>query len=117
MSGIAINEPQASREIALTPQSVNEPASLPAWATEPPVVDAISPADATIGDDSFDVYLTGTGFYAESVIVFAGHDEPTTLNEDGTLSTGVNMAVWHGPDTVKVSVRNGPIASNAVDFI
>ena len=59
--------------------------------------------------------LSGTGFYQQSVIVFAGHDEPTTLT-DGKLSTGVNMDVWQGPDTVKVSVRNGPIPSNEVDF-
>ena len=41
-------------------------------------------------------------------INFAGQDEPTTLNEDGTLSTGVNMAMWQGPDTVPVVIKNGP---------
>lgn len=116
MSGLpSINEPETSRKIVLTPQSVNEPATLPEWATEAPVVASIAPAEATIGDPSFDVVLSGTGFYEPSVIVFAGHDEPTTLT-DGKLSTGVNMDVWQGPDTVKVSVRNGPIQSNEVDF-
>jgi len=30
--------------------------------------------------------------------------------------TGVNMAVWQGPDTVQVGVRNGPIESNTMPF-
>ena len=111
----SINEPGTSRETMLTPASVNEPPVLPEWASEAPVVESIDPAETTIGDPSFDVVLSGSGFYEESVIVFAGQDEPTTLT-DGKLSTGVNMDVWHGPDTVKVSVRNGPIASNEVDF-
>ena len=115
MSVISINEPETSRKIVLTPQSLNEPATLPEWATEAPVVTAIEPTECTIGDPSFDVVLSGTGFYEQSVIVFAGQDEPTTLT-DGKLSTGVNMDVWQGPDTVKVSVRNGPIESNEVDF-
>jgi hypothetical protein len=50
------------------------------------------------------------------VIVFAGYDEPTALNEDGTLSTGVNMGVWHGADTVPVCVRNGSLVSEPLDF-
>jgi len=115
MSVISINEPETSRKIVLTPASVNEPPVLPEWASEAPVVESIAPTEATIGDPSFDVVLSGTGFYEQSVIVFAGQDEPTTLT-DGKLSTGVNMDVWQGPDTVKVSVRNGPIASNEVDF-
>ena len=111
----SINEPNSSREMMLTPASVNEPPVLPEWASEAPVVESIDPAETTIGDPSFDVVLSGSGFYEQSVIVFAGQDEPTTLI-DGKLSTGVNMDVWQGPDTVKVSVRNGPIPSNEVDF-
>ena len=88
---------------------------LPDWVSEAPVVESITPTETTIGDPSFDVVLSGTGFYEQSVIVFAGQDEPTTLT-DGQLSTGVNMDVWQGPDVVKVSVRNGPITSNEVDF-
>jgi hypothetical protein len=50
------------------------------------------------------------------VIYFAGQAEPTTLNEDGTLSTGINMDYWHGPDTVPVVVQNGPEQSEPADF-
>lgn len=111
----SINEPDTSRTTVLTPASINEPPVLPEWAAEAPVVESIDPVEATIGDPSFDVVLSGTGFFPESVIVFAGQDEPTTF-ADGRLSTGVNMDVWQAPDTVKVSVRNGPIVSNEVDF-
>ena len=115
MSGIAINEPGGVRERTLTPASPNEPPALPEWATEAPVVTGLEPTECTLGDPDFRIYVSGTGFYEQSTLVFAGQDEPTTF-EDGKLSTGVNMAVWQGPDTVKVGVRNGPIESNEVDF-
>jgi len=51
------------------------------------------------------------------VIVFAGHDEQTTLVSPTEVTTGVNMLVWQGPDTVPVTVRNGDgPASNALLF-
>lgn len=81
-----------------------------------PAITALDPDFAVIGDASFTIFVHGTGFLASSVIVFAGQQEPTTLEEDGTLSTGVNMDVWHGPDTVKVSVKNGTASSNELDF-
>ena len=115
MSGIAINEPNGVREKALMPASVNEPPALPEWATEAPVVTGLEPTECTLGDPDFRIYVSGTGFYEQSTLVFAGQDEPTTF-EDGKLSTGVNMAVWQGPDTVQVGVRNGPIESNTMPF-
>jgi len=115
MSGIAINEPEGVRERTLTPASPNEPPALPEWATEAPVVTGLEPTECTLGDPDFRIYVSGTGFYEQSTLVFAGVDEPTTF-EDGKLSTGVNMAVWQGPDTVQVGVRNGPIESNTMPF-
>ena len=112
----SINEPEGSRKTSLTPQSVNEPATLPDWATEAPVVTSLEPTECTLGDADFTIAVSGTGFYEQSTIVFAGQDEPTTLESDGTLTTGVNMAVWQGPDTVQVGVRNGPIESNTMPF-
>jgi hypothetical protein len=47
---------------------------------------------------------------------FAGHDEPTKLEPDGTLSTGVKPQLWTTPVVVKVSVHNGQLVSNEVDF-
>jgi len=82
-----------------------------------PFIESIDPVDCSLGSADFTVYLYGDNFAEGSVIVFAGQDEPTTYdNADDSLSTGVNMAMWHGPDTVKVSVRNGGKLSNEVDF-
>ena len=95
MSNIgSINEPEGVRKTSLTPNSVNEPATLPEWATEAPVVTSLEPTECTLGDADFTIAVRGTGFYEQSTIVFAGQDEPTTLESDGTLTTGVNMAVW-----------------------
>ena len=96
---------------------------MPYWAIrkemylrKPPVLSGLEPSSATIGDPSFDIHVSGEGFLQDSIIVFAGYDEPTTLNDDGTLSTGVNMGVWHGPDTLEVRVRNGAMVSEPLMF-
>jgi len=100
----SINEPQT---VSLPlPENVEVPK---------PSISSISPTEISIGDDSTTLYVTGENFFADSVIVFAGQNEPTTF-ADGKLSTGINMDVWHGPDVVKVSVKNGPEQSNEVDF-
>jgi hypothetical protein len=72
-----------------------------------PTISALEPDTCAIGDPDFDLHITGENFTTASIIYFAGHDEPTTLNEDGTVSTGINMNMWHGPDAVNVYVRNG----------
>jgi len=100
--------------------SINEPQTvalpLPAGIEVPkPSISSITPTEITIGDDSTTLYVTGENFFADSVIVFAGQDEPTTFADD-KLSTGINMDMWHGPDVVKVAVKNGPEVSNEVDF-
>jgi hypothetical protein len=82
----------------------------------PPVVTSLLPAQATIGDPDFTLFITGQGFMESSVIHFAGHDEPTTLNGDGTLSTGVKPSLWGAPVVVQCSVRNGAVSSNVLDF-
>jgi hypothetical protein len=101
------------------PTSINEPMT-PAFeevsGAVTPTISALEPDTCAIGDPDFDLHVTGENFTTASIIYFAGHDEPTTLNEDGTVSTGVNMAMWHGPDTVNVYVRNGTLHSNALEF-
>ncbi len=101
--------------------SINEPQTvalpLPAGVEVPkPSISSITPTELTIGDDSTTLYVTGENFFRDSVITFAGQNEPTTLGEDGRLSTGINMDVWHGPDTVEVFVKNGPEMSNVEYF-
>jgi hypothetical protein len=104
---------------ATMPVSINEPMT-PAFeevsGAVTPTISALEPDTCAIGDPDFDLHITGENFTTASIIYFAGHDEPTTLNEDGTVSTGINMDVWHGPDTVNVYVRNGTLHSNALEF-
>jgi len=80
------------------------------------VISSLVPAQAAIGDPDFTLFITGQGFTESSVIHFAGHDEPTTFNEDGTLSTGVKPSLWGAPVVVQCSVRNGAVSSNELDF-
>ena len=122
MSIKSINEPEgAGRETMLTPASINEPPTgenLPDAGDLPePAIESLEPDFCSIGDESFRMYVHGTGFIDKvSVIVFAGQDEPTTLEDDGTLSTGINMDYWHGADVVPVKIRNGDKESDVVDF-
>ena len=109
-----------------TPQTVGQDAInnmnlAAAKAAEPdapdvPVVTSLLPDHCAIGDPDFTLFIVGRGFAESSVIVFAGHDEPTTLNEDGTRSTGVKPSLWGAPVVVQCSVRNGTLHGNAVDF-
>jgi hypothetical protein len=97
--------------------SINEPPNLDALKeTLTPVLTALTPDYCAIGDPDLTLYVTGTGFTASSVIHFASYDEPTTLNADGTLSTGVKPSLWVNPDVVQVYVRNGELMSTALDF-
>jgi len=120
MSIKSINEPTGpGRTTMVLPASINEPPSvddLPPDAIPEPTITSLSPDGAVLGEPSFTMFVSGTNLFAQSVIVFAGQDEPTTLNADGTLSTGINMDVWHGPDTVQVSVKNGSKMSNELPF-
>jgi hypothetical protein len=80
-----------------------------------PTVTALTPDSAESGGADFELVVEGTGFTNQSVIIFGVNDEPTTLREDGTLTTGVKPSLF-APAVVPVSVRNGPAHSNAVDF-
>jgi hypothetical protein len=100
--------------------SINEPQTvslpLPEGVTVPkPTISALEPADCMIGDPDFTLYVSGENFFNDSVIHFAGHDEPTTF-ADGKLSTGVKPSLWADPATVQVQIKNGPEISAPVDF-
>ena len=112
----SINEPEGpGHDTMVLPVSINEPPQLPEGFGVP-VIDALDPASCAVGDPDFTLKISGTEFYAGSVINFAGHDEPTTLNEDGTLSTGVKPSLWIDPVIVPVIVRNLDKTSNEVEF-
>jgi hypothetical protein len=82
----------------------------------PPVITLIDPENCLITDDDFTLTVGGLGFTDASVIHFAGHDEPTTLEEDATLTTGVKPSLWQTEAVVQCSVRNGSVESNIVNF-
>lgn len=84
------------------------------WEPAPPLtVTALVPDTIAIGAPSTTLQVQGTGFTADSVISFAGHDEPTTLVSATEVTTGIDMSVWLGPDSVPVTVRNGTGAPTA----
>jgi hypothetical protein len=97
--------------------SINEPPSLEALKAQlTPVITSLEPSSCEIGSADFTLVITGENFGDKSVIHFAGFDEPTTLNADGTISTGVKPSLWSSPAVVPVLVKNGPAASEALDF-
>jgi hypothetical protein len=102
----SINEPQT---VSLpVPENVEVPK---------PSITSLSPAECMVGDPDFPLIVTGDNFFADSVIHFAGHDEPTTFDADAkTLSTGIKPSLWAEPVTVQVQVKNGPEISEPVDF-
>lgn len=82
-----------------------------------PLVSALTPGSAVIGDPSFDIHVHGVNFTPESKIIFNGFEEPTTFVSATELTTGVNMDVWLAAATVPVSVQNGDgVISNAQNF-
>jgi IPT/TIG domain len=101
--------------------SINEPhtVSLPVpEGTEipKPSISSLNPTETEIGGEDFTLYVSGENIFRDSVINFAGQDEPSTLNEDGTLSTIVKPSLWADPVTVPVIIKNGPESSEPVDF-
>jgi hypothetical protein len=95
--------------------SINEPMAQPQL-QDKPTITALMPAFCEIGDPDFTLFISGENFRDTSVIFFAGHDEPTTLNDDGTLSTGVKPSLWASPVVVQCRVHNGAQPSNSLDF-
>jgi hypothetical protein len=85
-------------------------------APAPPVVTALEPSTAVLGSPSFTIHVHGTGFLADSVIVWNGSDEVTTVVSTTEVTTGVNMATAAVATTLPVAVRNGAVVSNALAF-
>jgi hypothetical protein len=110
--GQSINEPDDPSRAPIRGGSINEPATAP----QRPVITALEPDSCAIGDPDFTLYIQGENFTADSVIHFAGHDEPTTHNADGTLSTGVKPSLWGAPAAVPCIIRNGQLQSEPATF-
>jgi hypothetical protein len=81
-----------------------------------PEVNELAPDTAVSGGPDVTMIVDGTGFTADSVIVFDGHDEPTTFISDTQVSTGVKPSLFVVPAECPVSVRNGAQSSNELTF-
>jgi hypothetical protein len=81
-----------------------------------PTITGMTPQQCMIGDPDFTLMIAGDNLSASTVINFASHDEPTTYNEDGTVSTGVKPSLWLEPVVVPVMLRNGSVSSEAMQF-
>lgn len=69
-------------------------------------VTSLTPSSVVIGAPSFTLHVIGKNFQPDSKIIFAGQEEPTTHVSATELTTGVNMDLWLGADTVPVSVQD-----------
>lgn len=114
----SINEPNPATRNPITGGSINEPVTASDLPPMPvPVVTSLDPDSCAIGTADFTLEVHGENFFAGSVIFFAGHDEPTTYDQEaGTVSTGVKPSLWGSPVVVQCQVRNGTVLSNAVNF-
>ena len=82
-----------------------------------PVVGLLNPSSATIGDASFTLRVVGTGFDAQSQIIWNGSPEPTTYVSATELTTLVNMETATTPAAIPVSVYSGmSVMSNVLTF-
>jgi hypothetical protein len=90
---------------------------LTSGAVKVPSVTSLVPNTAEIGDANFVLHVHGTNLVAGSTIIFAGQEEPTTHVSDSEVTTGVNMAVWLGADTLPVMVQSPDgVLSNEMPF-
>ena len=88
------------------------PESVPA-----PTLDSLSPSSAVAGDAT-DITLSciGTGFTADSIIVFNGHAEPTTLVSDTEVTTGVKPSLFVVPAVCPVEIHTNMLVTPPLDF-
>jgi hypothetical protein len=89
---------------------------LAAGMLESPIVTSVTPATVVLGEPSFTLVVTGSGFNPYSVIRFNGLDELTTFVSETEVQTGVNMPLWQAPVVVPVAVRNFSEISASVNF-
>jgi hypothetical protein len=81
-----------------------------------PEIDGLFPNSAPAGGSDLRLYVHGTGFTGESIIVFNDVEEPTTLDATGVLSTGVRAGMFEVPAEVEVKVKTGDEESNILLF-
>lgn len=102
----------------LLPMSVNEPIEAPGSGGDllAPVINSLVPDTAEVGGPDIVMVVDGTGFTPNSVIVWSGSDEATTVLDAERVSTTVKPSTASGPWPIPVAVRNGENVSNELTF-
>lgn len=75
-----------------------------------PTIDDIDPQVILLGSLSATLRLTGSGFLPTSKVIFKNAEQPTTFNDDGSLSVTINGADLIQPGLFAVNVRNSPLS-------
>jgi len=82
---------------------------------EPPTITTLVPATAALGDPDVTLQVIGTGFGADSVIVWNGTDAPTTVVSATEVTTVLPMATATA-GAFPVQVRTGGNLSTPATF-
>jgi hypothetical protein len=81
-----------------------------------PTLTSLAPNTAVLDSADLTLACIGSGFTADSKIVFAGQDEPTTFDTASRVTTGVKPSLGWGAVTVDVYVKNGGLQSAPLGF-
>jgi hypothetical protein len=81
-----------------------EPPPLQREETSPPTLQALDPATAEVGGEDVTLRCLGSGFTADSKILFNSGEEPTTLVNPTELTTIVKPSTASGPWAVPVVI-------------
>jgi len=82
-----------------------------------PTLTSLDPTTAELGAPDVTLHCHGSGFTAESLIIFADQDEPIEFISDSEITTIITLSLPWGAVTVPVKVRNADgQESAALDF-
>ena len=118
----SINEPAGSQVIppgtgAGTGESVEHPpGSVPPGPNGKPEIEALDPDEIEMGAADTVLHVHGSGFTEQSVIHFAGHDEPTSFVSESEITTGLKPSLWQEAVVVECTVKNGDQESEGPSF-
>jgi predicted flap endonuclease-1-like 5' DNA nuclease len=83
---------------------------------EAPVLDSITPASAPIQSGDVTATIAGSGFTAESVVVWNGTDDTSTFVDENTITTVIKTDMASEAHIITVAVRNGTESSDEISF-
>lgn len=92
----------------------------PVEETEPPVLSALEPNTLSVNAPDTTMLCKGSGFTAQSKIIWNGGEEPTNFGDGSTVSTLVKPSTVDPgvplPFTLPVLVRTGELETSPLDF-